>query len=359
MKILLCHTTLRSGGVESMVVNLANELCKNHDVSICLIYETQNDDICLKRLSSEVKVFSLGKKKAGLELSLWLKLIKAFKKYKYDAIQLNGFFFYYFPAIFLLHGKRNFFYTVHNDAKEENRSWDNYILPIKKMFFKKQWMVPITISNESQRSFYCFYHIDSHLIYNGVPERIISSIPLYEYRQTKNTKLFLNPARISEQKNQIMLCQAFSHLIKQGHDVSLLIAGSNDDTSIYENLKPFLCERIRYIGEVSNIIELLSSVDAMCLSSLYEGMPVTVLEALSVGCIPICTPVGGIIDVIQNGYNGFISRDTSLNSYIISLSEYLESDSLNTMKSNCMASFSNYNIVNTADQYSQLFMHYH
>ena len=29
------------------------------------------------------------------------------------------------------------------------------------------------------------------------------------------------------------------------------------------------------------------------------------IEAIGVGCIPVCTPVGGIVDVVHNGENGF------------------------------------------------------
>lgn len=49
----------------------------------------------------------------------------------------------------------------------------------------------------------------------------------------------------------------------------------------------------------------MAHCDAMCLPSIWEGLPVTLLEALSVGCIPICSNVGGIPDVIESGMNGF------------------------------------------------------
>ena len=47
--------------------------------------------------------------------------------------------------------------------------------------------------------------------------------------------------------------------------------------------------------------------DAYALCSSYEGMPISLIEAIGVGCIPVCTPVGGIVDVVHNGENGFLS----------------------------------------------------
>ena len=53
MKILICHSSLGSGGIESMVVNLANEMSKTHDVSVLTIFKPRETDICFKRLSGK------------------------------------------------------------------------------------------------------------------------------------------------------------------------------------------------------------------------------------------------------------------------------------------------------------------
>lgn len=361
MNILLCHTTLRSGGIESMIVNLANELSKSHKVTVCLIFEPKDDDVCLKKLSNGIKIISLGKTKRGVNIILLWKLLRIFSKEKYDAIQLNGFFFYYFLSILLLHPFRNFFYTVHNEANEENRSWDKKLFSLKKWCFKKNWMIPITISDNSHLSFKNLYGVDGNLIYNGVPNSLhIEDMCIDNYKKTPLTKILFNPARISEQKNQIMLCMAIKDLVEEGFDICLLIAGSNDNEKIFSELSVYFNERIRYIGEIDNALSFMKQSDAMCLSSIYEGMPVTVLEALSIGCIPICTPVGGIVNVIKNQYNGFLSEDVLLESYKTVLRKFLETsdDDIFNMKKNCIDSFSPFCIENTAKQYSLLFERY-
>lgn len=62
--------------------------------------------------------------------------------------------------------------------------------------------------------------------------------------------------------------------------------------------------------------------DAMCLPSIWEGLPVTLLEALSVGCVPICSNVGGIPDVVESGINGFLSSSSSEEDYYEAMLEY-------------------------------------
>ena len=70
---------------------------------------------------------------------------------------------------------------------------------------------------------------------------------------------------------------------------------------------------------------LMISFYAFCLSSFYEGLPISLLEAFSCGCTPICTAVGGIVDVIKNGENGYLSLDLSVKSYVDAIMNYIES----------------------------------
>lgn len=121
------------------------------------------------------------------------------------------------------------------------------------------------------------------------------------FRISDKTKLFIHAGRMDTPKNQVVLCRIFKRLIDEGEDVVLLIAGSNHRKDIYNQLVPFFCDRIRYLGERSDIPQLMAQCDAMCLPSIWEGLPITLLEALSVGCIPICSPVGGIPNVVETG----------------------------------------------------------
>jgi glycosyltransferase involved in cell wall biosynthesis len=65
------------------------------------------------------------------------------------------------------------------------------------------------------------------------------------------------------------------------------------------------------MGLRSNVADYFYHADAFCLSSEFEGLPITLLESMAMSCIPICTPVGGIPDVIDNITNGILSKDSS------------------------------------------------
>ena len=123
-------------------------------------------------------------------------------------------------------------------------------------------------------------------------------------------------------------------------------------------MKPYLSDRIVYIGEQPNIRAIMSVADAFCLSSVMEGMPITIIEAFSVGCIPIVTPVGGCINMLENGVNGYISSSSNLNDYTKSLITFATTsiNDLQKISNNGIETFkNNYSISQTAKRYLELF----
>ena len=111
------------------------------------------------------------------------------------------------------------------------------------------------------------------------------------------------------------------------------------------------------LGERNNPLEYLKEADAFALSSLFEGMPISLLEALAVGAIPVCTPVGGIPNAVTDGDNGFLSADNTESAYYQAMKRFLETDSetLNLMSQKAVKSFAPYSMVECAGKYLQLY----
>ena len=359
MKILHIHPSMAGGGIEAMICGLVNEMAKVHDVTLCTIFEPKKEDVFENKLSSSVHRISLGKKIPGFSIKEIFDIYRCIRDGHYDVVHIHGFFYYYALAVFLLHKRVKFVYTIHSDAVKENTLWDKRFIRIKKYAFKKNYIHPVAISKESKRSFTAFYGLDSTLIYNGIPEYVAlnNASKLKEFRKTDKTKLFFHPGRISEPKNQVVLVKVFDRLIKEGNDVVLLIAGQKQDMQIWSELEPYLNERIIYLGERSDVRDLLAESDAFCLPSIWEGMPVTLLEALSVGCIPICSPVGGIPEVVINGYNCFLSENSNENAYYKTLKEFINCPDVEVkqIKQNCLETFKKFRIAEVVNKYIKLY----
>ena len=241
----------------------------------------------------------------------------------------------------------------------ENVSWDAKLFPLKRFFFKKHLVIPVCISKVSQKSFENLYHCHSNLIFNGITAPMISDVSSYinRYRITPETKIFIHVGRITKAKNQEVLCRVFKKLIDLNNDVVLLVAGAKEDKTIWGEIERYFGTRIVHIGERSDVPSLLAYSDAMCLPSIWEGLPMILLETLTVGCIPICSPVGGIVDIITSGNNGILSKSSSEEDYYQSICHFLKltNDEKNRMKEQCLDTVKSYMIQNVVNDYIDLY----
>lgn len=354
----MCRS-MGAGGIEAIVCGLANELAKNNTVTVCTLRQYKDDDLFYHRLDPGVRKETLGKTEETSPLKVIFQVYSYLKRGDFDIIQIHGFFYYYLLAVLFLHRKKRFYYTVHSDAWKENNPWDLRLLRIKRFCFQKKWIHPITISPASKDSFTRLYHCESKLILNGVTRPVFSRTDVSSpYRLTSDTRLFVNPGRICPQKNQGMLCRVFDRLIKEGWDICLVIAGPNHVESSYKEIEPFLSERIRYIGESSDVPSLLYYADGMALSSAWEGMPVVIIESLAAGCPCICTPVGGVVNMIENGANGYLSQSVSEEDYYQAMIQFLslsEKEALE-MREKARASFAPYDVAIMAENYYNYYL---
>ena len=81
-------------------------------------------------------------------------------------------------------------------------------------------------------------------------------------------------------------------------------------------------DRLLFLGEVNNPTDYLFLSDYFILSSVYEGMPISLIEAFACSCIPISTPVGGIPEMINN--DGFLSKSLLVEDFVDSIQMAIE-----------------------------------
>ena len=353
MKVIEIIPHLQSGGGEKFVVDLSNEISdKGHDCTIATLYDPNADDILREFISNNVGVHSFGKKN-GFDISCVFRLFSYIRKNKPDAVHLHLNAIIYVILAAILYRKCNYFATIHSEAKREAGS--GFTKWIRKFLFKTKLVKPITISDESEMSFEKFYGYKATTITNGCStyDRSTDTRKYLKYRNDIDF-LFVHAGRIHAVKNQEMLVKAFERCISDGYNIRLLIAGRVTDDIIYRKIEGHLSDKIIYLGETSDVRAIMSVADAFCLSSIMEGMPITIIEAMSVGCVPICTPVGGCINMIEDGINGFLSIDTQVESYASKIKKFCDIDKtkLSQIKEQCKSDFAfKYSISKTAENY--------
>ena len=114
--------------------------------------------------------------------------------------------------------------------------------------------------------------------------------------------------RLSEEKGFHHLINAASRLINEGQPIGLIIAGEGH---LREQLQQQINElelqdHVRLVGFLSDPRKLYRAIDLFVLSSLREGLPNVVLEAMASNRAVIATKCNGIPGLVKNGQNGFV-----------------------------------------------------
>lgn len=305
MRILEVIPSLQAGGAEVFIVNLCNEICRHQGVSITLLTFYKSDNCFLSsKLNPAINLVQISKSK-GFDIKLMFRLCSFIKKGKYDVthFHVNAITYALLPAIRKI---CRCYATIHNDAFREATGFHRFI---RYVLFRFNMVLPITISHQSDVSFHKLYgySIPTTVIYNGVPRHILTSgFSLKKYKITNNTKIFIIAAAITPVKNELAVVKAIQCLIDEGEDIVLIIVGREANVQYTQQIKNMTSQRIYYLGEVINPVDYMCCGDYFVLASHFEGLPISLLESVSVGCIPIVTPVGGCKDVVRDEHNGFI-----------------------------------------------------
>jgi glycosyltransferase involved in cell wall biosynthesis len=150
------------------------------------------------------------------------------------------------------------------------------------------------------------------------PDRVFSAEKehvLLKFNLSKSSPLIVSTAMISPQKGLEFLILAIQKLKERFPQTKLVIIGDviPSQKAYYQNLRE-LSVRIgvgkdvmftRYIP-VEELRSLLSVADVFAMSSINEGTPVSILEAMSMEKAVVATDVGGVSDQVVNGETGFL-----------------------------------------------------
>ncbi|MBZ7970767.1 CDP-glycerol glycerophosphotransferase family protein [Campylobacter molothri] len=139
----------------------------------------------------------------------------------------------------------------------------------------------------------------------------------------KNDKIFINIARLSPEKNQKALIEAFRKVNNEIKNIKLIILG---DGPLREDLHLYLLKNkiknVYLLGNKNNPYPYLQRSDCFILSSLHEGQPMVLLEALVLKKPIIATNITGNKSVLNS--RGGLLADTSVDGLSKAIRQYLK-----------------------------------
>jgi glycosyltransferase involved in cell wall biosynthesis len=360
MKILEIIPQLSTGGAERLVVDLCNELSKTESVYLLVFYDIKNEGYYASEISDKVNLITLNKA-LGFSPTLYRKIYTLLLSIKPDVVHMHLDAINYLWPFALSFSNIKFYMTIHNDAiKEAGGHLGRFV---RKLMFKSQKIFPITISKQSYKSFVDYYNINfAPIIYNG--RKIFQSVSpsqtiideFKRYRITEKTKIIINVASVTVVKQQLVLTKVARRLWEEGKDFQILIVGRHVDSEVIRQINEINCPCVHLLGEKTNPLDYMYLSDAFCLVSTYEGLPISLIEAMSVGLVPLCTPVGGIVDLVSDGDNGLLAYNHSEDAIYELLSRYLSmEEQIPQMENKAIHIAKEYSIENCAAYHLSLF----
>ena len=298
-KILFGITSLTIGGAERVLVDLANELCNDYDITIFTIYPNGEFE---KSLSNKIKLKSLYSKrynelskiqKVFVPLKVWINKNQIYNKYIKENFDVE-IAFLEGPITRLISVKDSGTKKVawiHNDI---SRVFGNNLKSkIKRHIDEKiynKFDELVFVSKDNKKSFEKFYKnnaVKKEIIYNYInSENILKKsndeIPEIFAEDELN---FVTVARLVEQKGIDRLIRVHSRLIKENLKHKIWVIGDGPEYKKLESLVDInsVKDTFKLLGKRENPYPYIKKADYFCLLSYFEGYGMVLEEAKILG----------------------------------------------------------------------------
>lgn len=303
-KYMFVVPSFASGGAERAVANLSSELAAQGEDVTVVIYFKMPDEYYV---DSRVKVINLSG--GNMEKYDSLSYLKKIRMLRHIMKEQNpDFILPFLPQVtihttlagFDMHNR--IIHTVRNNPalEPENKVKRN----LCNLIVKRSWKT--IVQNEKQRSFFSEkYRNKLFILFNPVSEELLNTTPV----DNLDIKTVIGVGRLGNQKNFPLLINAFNNVAKKLPGIQLKIFGEGEE---HEKLQNLICslkaeDKITLMGRNGNMKSVYESASLFVLSSNYEGMPNTLIEAMAVGLPCISTDCEtGPSDLIDNEISGLL-----------------------------------------------------
>jgi len=302
--------SLDVGGLEVLVCQMAEKM-RNYNCDPIIICLDHPGTLAEELTAVGIQVFNIQRKAGFIDVKTCLRLIKLLRSENIELVHSHNQESHFYVAIASqFSGVKRVIHTQH--GVEPPYDWKKYLKlrltghfidrfvgvsqDINNLAIKKRWIPKTKVTR----------------ILNGVntdqfkPDQDQRRITRQQLKIEDNEKVLICVARLSPIKNHKLLITSFSNILKEFSNCKLLIVGGGpEEKNIRESIAHHsLNNNVRMLGESRNISQLLQASDCFVLTSISEGINVSLLEAMACGLAPIVTDVGGNNEVIQDHLNG-------------------------------------------------------
>ncbi len=314
MRVLHVIPTLAGGGAERFVASLAPRLCDSGlDCGVMTIYPST---VPFDRLTrGQVDVIDI-ERSGRYDPGFFGRMVSEMRSWGPDLVHThmhNGKYWGRLAALFS--GVRAIVHTVHNPCDPHRIFGEQFVDRLLNAA-----SAAIVTFSQSQRRFLCDLEripLDKVVVIpNGITHL---AVPQKSAKEKARRLLGITPdefvifvvGTLYRPKNQRLALEALSAMPLQRCRIRLCVVGDGIDRNVLEQLASDLgvAEHVTFLGSRGDVREILPGADLLFVPSLTEGMPLAVLEAMSVGVPILSTPWIGASDLLEEGQLGMLARD--------------------------------------------------
>lgn len=322
MNVLHISRTMGQGGAEKVVY----QICSIKDNNKMFVASTGGSlgEQLDKMGVPQIQIPDIDNKNLFSILKTLFILKKTVIKYKIDIIHSHHrMAAFYSRIVCLFNPKIKRVYTAHNVFFNKK----------KLLRFSLKGSKIIAVGDGVKNNLINVYNIDENdieIIYNSIekPEKIQK--PNDDFIKEKNDKKYIATiGRLSEQKGIDVFIKALAPIIKINKNVYGIIIGDgelrNELIQLTKKLK--IEDNIVFLGYRNDVLELISCMDFIVLSSRWEGFPLTPIETFAMKKTIIVSNIDGNNEIVKNGVNGFLFEKDNIDeltkkiSYLLNLNK--------------------------------------
>jgi len=331
VRVMQITHDLAIGGLQQVVVSI----CRNIDrdrFSISVLCLREKGELAPELEEMGIPVFLLPRKRYGTDYFSFLKVASLLRRERTEVIHT--------------HNKQPFIDGTLGGMMARSRTIvhtdHGRTFPDKRRYLFAEWVMShfvykiAAVSDKTGEDLVRYEKIGRKKIVtvpNGVDQRLFE-VPIDP--ETKKEEIGIRErypilgigARLVEVKGIEYLLGAVSELRRRYPRALLVIAGTGPWEKRLKDVARELGieDHVAFLGARRDMHELLRVFDLYVLPSLSEGMPLALLEAMAAGCPVVATNVGGVPDIIIDGYNGMLVEPRNKDALAKAIRDMMDDD---------------------------------
>jgi glycosyltransferase involved in cell wall biosynthesis/peptidoglycan/xylan/chitin deacetylase (PgdA/CDA1 family) len=149
------------------------------------------------------------------------------------------------------------------------------------------------------------------VVQNGIDaNRLRPNDPKPELKPNGGGPIVGTITRLSPQKDIPTFLEMARIVVEEVPETKFIIVGDGEKRNELQSLaeRSGLGDHVRFLGYRKDALDILKGFDIFALSSLWEGLPIVILEAMAMGKPVVATAVDGVVEVVQHGKTGLLTE---------------------------------------------------